>query len=247
MQEQIDLSVIIPARNEHANILSTLSALSPILAKESFAYEIIVIDDGSSDDTLSIVSKAQAILDTNIRPIRNAGQNGFGRAVRLGLSAAIGRFIVIYMADASDDPHDVIRYYNILNSGVDCVFGSRFIKNGSTYNYPYFKWIINRSVNFAIRILFSLTYNDITNAFKGYNIKVIKGCEPLISPHFNLTVELPLKAIVRGYSYQVIPISWSNRRHGVSSLKLQEMGSRYLYSLLIVYLERLLTGKDYRP
>ncbi len=70
--------------------------------------------------------------------------------------------------------------------------------------------------------------------------------QPLISPHFNLTVEMPLKAIIRGYSYAVIPISWENRRTGISKLKLQEMGSRYLFIVLYLWLEKLLSRGDYR-
>jgi dolichol-phosphate mannosyltransferase len=75
---------------------------------------------------------------------------------------------------------------------------------------------------------------------------VIEGFRPFLSPHFNLTVEMPLKAIVRGYSYETLPISWRQRRHGVSSLKLKEMGSRYVFIVLHVWLEKMLTRGDYR-
>ncbi|HLV01100.1 MAG TPA: glycosyltransferase family 2 protein, partial [Acidobacteriota bacterium] len=75
--------------------------------------------------------------------------------------------------------------------------------------------------------------------------EVIEGCQPLLSPHFNLTVELPLKAIVRGYSFEVIPIQWRGRTKGTSLFKIDEMGSRYLYIVLNIWLERLLTRGDY--
>ena len=68
---------------------------------------------------------------------------------------------------------------------------------------------------------------------------------PLLSKHFNLTVELPLKAIVRGYTYAVVPINWYNRTTGVSKLKIKEMGSRYLFIVLYVWLEKLLSRGDY--
>src|SRR5581483_3879767 len=112
--------------------------------------------------------------------------------------------------------------------------------------YPRLKLVINRLANLFIRLLFGLRYNDVTNAFKAYRATVVAGCRPLLSPHFNLTVELPLKAIVRGYSYEVLPIAWRQRRHGASRLRLQEMGSRYLFIVLYVWLERLLTRGDYR-
>ena len=83
---------------------------------------------------------------------------------------------------------------------------------------------MNRAVNAFIRILFGHGYNDTTNAFKAYRREVIETVQPLVSNHFNLTVELPLKAIIRGHSYAIIPISWTNRTSGESKLRLQEMG-----------------------
>src|SRR5262249_17711606 len=150
-----------------------------------------------------------------------------------------GDAIVISMADASDDPEDIVRYYQVLRDDADCAFGSRFIRGGGTTGYPPFKLLINRLANFFIRVLFGLGYNDTTNAFKGYRREVIRGCEPFLSPHFNLTVELPLKAIVRGYTYRVLPITWRNRKLGTSNLRLEEQGSRYLFIVLYVWLERL--------
>ena len=240
------LSIIIPARNESDNIITTVTDLVRTLDSHSLRYEILIIDDGSVDNTYILSSSLCADLGPHIRVFRNVGLNGFGRAICHGLSNITGDYVIIYMADASDSPDDVIRYYNYLLAGFDCVFGSRFMVGSIVTRYPFFKLLINRVVNIVIATLFRLDYYDITNAFKAYSKHVIIGCAPLVSPHFNLTVELPLKAIVRGYSYTVIPISWTNRRHGVSSLKLHEMGSRYLYSILICYFEFLLVRNDYR-
>ena len=88
--------------------------------------------------------------------------------------------------------------------------------------------------------------NDTTNAFKAYRREVIEGCLPILSPHFNITVELPLKAIVRGYSWKVIPITWRNRRSGVAKLKIREMGSRYFFIVAYVWLEKYFSRGDYR-
>jgi dolichol-phosphate mannosyltransferase len=75
---------------------------------------------------------------------------------------------------------------------------------------------------------------------------VIEGVQPLLSNHFNLTVELPLKAVVRGYSYAILPTSWRGRTAGRSKLDLREMGSRYLFIVLYVFLESHLSRGDYR-
>lgn len=241
------LSIIIPARNEAGTIGETVDGLRERLGREGIAYEILVVDDGSSDAT-DVEVAARAAIDSGVRLERNPGPHGFGRAIRYGLERFSGDAVVIAMADASDDPADVVSYYYVLRDEAECAFGSRFIRGGKTYDYPRFKLFVNRLANFFVRSLFGLRYNDVTNAFKGYRAEVIRGCQPLISPHFNLTVEIPLKAIVRGYTYKVVPISWRNRKTGVSSLRLEEQGSRYLFIVLYVWLERMLTRGDYhRP
>jgi dolichol-phosphate mannosyltransferase len=74
----------------------------------------------------------------------------------------------------------------------------------------------------------------------------LQGLRPFLAPHFNLTVELPLKTIVRGYSWTVIPITWTNRRVGAAKLKIKEMGARYMFIVLYVWLEKYFSGGDYR-
>lgn len=238
------LSIIIPARNEEGLIASTVTRLRDYLDGIGISdIEILVVNDGSTDLTCEIVL-AEHQRDPRICVITNTGRNGFGRAVAHGLNHFTGDAAVIYMADASDAPEDVARYYYILRDEADCAFGSRFMRQSRVTNYPRFKLVINRIANFVIQMMFGLRYNDTTNAFKGYRRNVIEGCRPFVSPHFNLTIEIPLKAIVRGYSYRVIPISWHNRAIGTSSLLLKEQGSRYLYTLLVVWFEWLLVRHD---
>lgn len=238
------LSIVIPARNEAGNIQRTIVGLRDYLDSVGISnIEVLVVDDGSTDDTAALVM-AEQTLDPRIRLIRNNGRHGFGRAVTYGLNNFTGEAVAIYMADASDDPRDVERYYYILRDEADCAFGSRFMRESNVYDYPLFKLVINRVANFVIRLMFRLPYNDTTNAFKGYRADVIEGCRPFVSPHFNLTIEIPLKAFVRGYSFKVLPISWRNRDVGESALKLKEQGSRYLYTLLAVWFEWLLVRHD---
>ena len=239
------LSIVIPARNEEGAIPSTLSHLHLELSLREIPHEVIVVDDGSTDRTWEVLSKAAAEIP-EVRPVMNRGLNGFGRAIQLGLSQMRGDAVVIMMADESDDCRDVVRYWNTLNEGYDCVFGSRFLRGGGVIDYPWVKLVLNRVFNFFIRVLFRVKLNDTTNAFKAYRRSVIQGISPILSQHFNLTVELPLKAIVRGYSWKVIPITWKNRRFGVAKLKISEMGSRYLFICLYVWLEKMLSRGDYR-
>jgi dolichol-phosphate mannosyltransferase len=156
-------------------------------------------------------------------------------------------YIAMMMADLSDDPEDLVRYYRVAQeTGVDCVFGSRFIPGGTTYGYPRHKLLLNRFANTLVRLLFQIRYNDCTNAFKLYKREALDGLRPFLAPHFNLTLELPLKTIVRGYTYTVLPNSWRNRKSGASKLKIKEMGSRYLFILLYCLIERYFSRGDFK-
>jgi dolichol-phosphate mannosyltransferase len=239
------LSVVIPARDEEECIAATVEHLQVELRLREVPHEIIVVDDGSSDGTWKVLTALAARLP-ELRILQNNSQHGFGAAIVCGLDSMKGDAVVIMMADESDDCRDVVRYWQKLNEGYECVFGSRFVKGGDVIDYPRFKLLLNRLANFFLKILFRIRLNDTTNAFKAYRKTVIDGCRPLISPHFNLTVELPLKAIVRGYSWTVIPITWRNRRHGVAKLKIKEMGSRYLFICLYVWLEKYFSRGDYK-
>jgi dolichol-phosphate mannosyltransferase len=239
------LSVVIPARDEEACVASTVEHLHVELRLHKVPHEIVVIDDASSDATWEILQSLTDRIPT-LRPVKNPPPHGFGRAVVRGFDEMAGDAVVVMMADESDDCRDVVHYWEKLNEGYDCVFGSRFIRGGGVTDYPKLKLLINRLANYFLKVLFRIKLNDTTNAFKAYRKEAIDGCRPLIAPHFNLTIEIPLKAIVRGYSWTTIPITWRNRQSGTAKLQLKEMGSRYLFICLYVWLEKYFSRGDYR-
>ena len=238
------LSVVIPAHNEEGCIASTVESLCTTLSEEAIEFEIVVVNDNSTDATETILHNLTRKF-AQVRYINNAPPHGFGYAVRCGLEHFNGAAVAVFMADASDSPADLVLFYRKMLQGYDCVFGTRWRQGGSTFDYPWPKRILNRLANWFIQLVMQVRYDDVTNAFKLYRREVIDGLQPILSPHFNLTVELPLKAIVRGYSYAVVPNSWTNRKAGLSKLKIKEMGSRYLFIVLYVFIEKWLSRNDF--
>jgi dolichol-phosphate mannosyltransferase len=239
------LSIVIPAYNEEESITETIDQIEEAFSKVSIDHEILVVNDNSKDNTAQVLEELSKKYPS-VNYVTNLGPNGFGYAVRYGLERYSGDCVAVMMADLSDSPYDLIRYYNtMLEGNYDCVFGSRFMRGGKVVDYPFVKKVINRIANLIIRVVMRIKYNDTTNAFKLYKREVIEGVKPILSPHFNLTIELPLKAIIRGYSYSVVPNSWTNRKYGVSKLKIKEMGSRYFFILVYCFVEKYFSRGDF--
>lgn len=240
------LSIVIPAYNESESIPETLHSLYAVLQKENINHEIFVTNDNSSDNTFEVLQQLKNEIPTLVFET-NQGPNGFGYAVRYGLERFTGDYVAVMMADLSDDPNDLVKFYRkAIEGNYDCVFGSRWEKGGKVIDYPILKKRINRLANFIVKTVFRIKYNDCTNAFKLYKRETIEGLKPFLSPHFNLTLELPLKAIVRGYTYVVVPNSWTNRKYGESKLKIKEMGSRYFFILMYCWIEKQFARGDFK-
>jgi dolichol-phosphate mannosyltransferase len=238
------LSIIIPAYNEEKNIAKCLSELKATLRETyEIPYEIIVVNDNSGDNTEQVV-RGEMAMDSAIRIVNRTPPGGFGRAIRSGMEAVRGDVVVVYMADLSDSPENVVAYYNKIREGYDCVFGSRFIKGSVVQNYPPVKLFVNRIVNRFIQVMFWTRFNDLTNAFKAYRTAVVRDCGPYRACHFNLTLEMSLGALIRNYNIAQIPIDWHGRTWGSSNLKLGEMGRRYLSTLLMMFFQRYLIADD---
>ncbi|RJO65035.1 MAG: glycosyltransferase family 2 protein [Candidatus Omnitrophota bacterium] len=239
------LSVIIPVHNEEVCIKRVCLELLDLLVQKNIPHELLLINDNSTDESSAILSEIGKQYGA-VRVIDSPQPKGFGRAIRTGLENFSGDAVVICMGDGSDSPQDVVAYYEKLSLGYDCVFGSRFVKGSRVIGYPFIKLFLNRAGNAFIQILFLIKYNDVSNAFKGYRKEVIAACKPFVSQYFNITVEIPLKAIVRGFRYAVVPISWYGRDSGVSKYRIKELSRKYFFSILFVWLEKFLLKEEIR-
>jgi dolichol-phosphate mannosyltransferase len=236
----MSLSIVIPCYNEEKIITRTVFTIKKKIKKIN--YEIIIVDDFSNDNSIEKIQKLTQKY-SNIIVIKNK-KKGLGGAIRAGISSSKKKYVCIFMADMSDNIKDLINYYVLIKKNkVDAVFGSRFLYKSKVKDYPLAKLFMNRIFNFIVKILFLNTYNDYTNAFKIYKKKTLLTLRPFISEHFNIFLEIPLKIISRRYKYIIIPINWSNRKKGVSKFKIKELGSKYLFTLLYCWLEKILLSK----
>lgn len=240
----LTLSVVIPCHNEEGNLEKVIRELKNELDIENIEYEIIIVDDNSTDRTSTLADELSEKLD-KVKVIRRTSHPGFGRAVKAGIEKARGEVIIPVMGDASDDPRDVVRLHREVEKGYDVVYGSRFRKGTTVRDYPIIKLIVNRCANQFIRFLFLLRENDITNSFKAYRRYVIEKISPIESTEFNITVELPLKALAAGFNKKEIPVNWYGRDSGVSKHKLAALSKRYLTTVLKIWWRYRLWGKFY--
>jgi dolichol-phosphate mannosyltransferase len=237
-------TILIPAYNESDNIRPTLQGVARVLRAESIPFEIVVVNDNSSDLTPHLVQELHNTEIPEARLVNNTGPGGFGRAVRCGLDNVEGEVVALVMADLSDSPEDIVQCYRKIEEGYDCVFGSRFLPGSKVAHYPPLKLYINRIVNKMLQLLFVTEHNDLTNAFKVYRRHVLESIKPLRAAHFNITIELSLSTLIRHYRIARVPISWSGRTWGQSNMKLKLMGRRYLCTMLMIWFERLLVLDD---
>ena len=229
------LSIIVPVRNESENLKDVFDYYTKNV--KDFKYEVLIVNDFSKDDTLNVARELQQKYK-NFKILDNK-KNGLGGALNLGIEKAEGDYIAIMMADQSDDINDLKKYFQMISSeNLDAVLGSRFLNNSKVENYPIRKLILNRIFNLIVSFIFWNKYNDYTNAFKIYKKKALVEILPLISESFNIFLEIPLKIISRNYKYKIISINWMGREKGKSKFKINELRSKYLFTLIYCFIEK---------
>jgi glycosyltransferase involved in cell wall biosynthesis len=218
------ISIIIPAHNEEENLLPLMEELIPVLLQydETKDFEIVLVNDNSTDRTPAIIEELGK-NNPSIRPVHRHTSPGFGNAVKEGMKNAIGDIIIPVMGDLSDDPHDIPKLVKKIE--------------GATEGYPATKMIANRAFNNSVRLLFGIRHKDITNAFKAYRKEVLEkiGIDNLESSGFDLTVEIPLKAHIMGFTSAEVPVTWNGRKRGEAKLKLSQNATKYGRRLLSLF------------
>jgi len=240
MTSDLMFSIVMPAYNEADAIEPTVAELCQSLDASGFRYELIVVNDASTDQTGAILKELSQKYPA-IVACDNGGPNGYGHAIRRGLEIYCGDAAVVVTADGADAPKDVLRYFQLISDGHDCAFGNRFDPKASVTGYPPFKRVVNRMANwFLSKFAKSGKYRDFTNGFKCYRRHVIDDMQPLVSGQFNITIEMSLKAVLAGYKFAVVPNDWKQRDAGTSNFNVLRQFPPYFATLVYCLSRRYL-------
>ena len=226
------ISLIVPSYNEEKGIEDTLVNLSSSLEKNKIDYEIILVDDQSTDKTIEIV-KRLASKNKRIKIIVRHKNPGFGFSLSDGSKIASGELVCWVMGDSSDDFEAIPKMINKINNGYDMVIGSRNIKGGSRGDQGKLKAIGSTQYSALAKFLFRLPVYDITNAFRTFRKEIINKVS-LENNNFAISPEFALRAHVAGYKRTEIPVTYRDRKVREAKTKLFRMGLKY-YLLLIKY------------
>lgn len=237
------VSLVVPAHNEAGNLERLVERVRSTLAAADFTTEIVLVDDNSTDETPAICDRLSETYP-DVVVVHRADHPGFGNAIKAGLARASGDILIPFMGDLSDDPSDVPKLVAAIENGHDVAYGSRFVTGGRVEVYPPLKLLYNRAYNNLVRLLFGLSARDVTNAFSAYRREVIDeiGIENLDAEGFDLTVELPLRSHIMGFSSTEVPVSWRSREAGVSKLDATRKGPQYLRRLAYLFVAGNVAG-----
>jgi dolichol-phosphate mannosyltransferase len=233
------ITFLIPVFNEEKTVINSVNQ---ILSLKFLKKEIIIIDNGSTDQSQKLIKTFSG--KKNIRIVLRKKNLGYGASIKQGVRMARGKYMFIQFSDTEYDHRVSLKMFRMSEKyNAHAVFGSRFIKNSKITNYPLFKLILNRIFNFFVSLFFCYSYNDYTNAFKIYKRETLLKLFPLISEKFNIFLEIPLKIISRKYTFEIIPIIWKSRKIGFSKFYIKELRSHYLFTFFYCLLEKILIKK----
>jgi dolichol-phosphate mannosyltransferase len=219
----VDLSLVVPVYNEGENIGRFLDEMA---AKVKTPFEALFVYDFDEDNTLPVLDQARKMLP--IRAVKNRLGGGVLNALKTGFSAAKGRFVVVTMADCSDDLADVDRLVARAREGYDLVAASRYVGGGKQVGGPRLKRALSRLAGLSLHYLSGIPIRDATNNFRLYRREVLQGLVIESQGGFELALELAVKAYGAGFRVTEIPSIWKDRTAGKSRFRLGRWLPRYL-------------------
>lgn len=219
------LTIVIPARNEERIILATLQ---DIAAKVVIPYEVVVVNDGSTDKTEE-VARAFSRKHRNVRiASTKEGAHGFANALKLGFGRVRGDRVVPVMADLCDDPKTINLMYKKLEEGWDIVCGSRYIQGAGKEGGLKLQGFLSRFVCLSLHHLTGVPTKDVSNAFKMYRKTILRNVKFNPRAGVEASMEITFQAYFNNAKVTDIPTHWMGRKVGRSKFKLLQRAPRYL-------------------
>ena len=210
--EPATYSVILPAYNESARIAGTLDKLLAHAAQRGWSVEVIVVNDGSSDDTAAIV-REYASKHAVLRLLENPGNRGKGYSVRNGMLHARGDILLFSDADLSSPIEEADKLFAAIAQGADIAIGSRWMDRSlQIRRQPLHRRIFGRIFNLALRIILGLQYQDTQCGFKAFTRRSAQAVFPLQKiERWGFDPELLYLARKFGFNVSEVPVAWSHR------------------------------------
>jgi dolichol-phosphate mannosyltransferase len=230
-----ELSIVLPVYNEGENVEPVLRALS---AGISTPHELVVVYDFDEDTTVPVVARLAAEIP-NLRNLRNDLGRGVLNAMKAGIAGTHGPYVLISMADGSDEPHVVDSMVELARDGAEIVAASRYMKGGHQVGGPLLKRLMSRAAGLSLHHLAGVKTHDPTNNFKLYRRTLLAATPIESSAGFELALELTVKATLDGRLVAEVPTTWRDRTAGQSNFKLRKWLPHYLHWYRIAFAGRV--------
>ncbi|MGH9503918.1 MAG: dolichyl-phosphate beta-glucosyltransferase [Terriglobales bacterium] len=207
-----EYSIVIPAYNESARVGATLETVLAYVAERSWDAEVIVVDDGSSDDTAEIV-RAHAVKNPQLRLLQNPGNRGKGHSVRHGMMEAQGAIMLFSDADLSSPIEEAEKLLSALAAGADIAIGSRWLrKDLQTQRQPLYRQLFGRIFNLLLRVTLGLTFKDTQCGFKAFNRRAAQAIF-FLQRIERWGFDPEILYLARKFKFKVVevPVAWAHR------------------------------------
>jgi glycosyltransferase involved in cell wall biosynthesis len=234
-----DVSIVVPVYNEGSAVEPVLRALT---AAVTTPHEILVVYDFDEDPTVPVIAALASEFPT-IRGLRNDLGRGVLNAMKAGIAASAGRYVVVSMADGSDEPERIDEMVRLAEDGADIVAASRYMPGGRQIGGPRVKSLLSRVAGLTLHHLARVGTHDATNNFKLYSRPFLDVVTIESDAGFELALELTVKATIEGRRVAEVPATWRDRTSGSSNFKLRRWLPHYLRWYLIAMRRRRGTTK----